>query len=354
MSKKVFDEVKGFKQYPCVTIVLPTHRTSPDNKQDAIVLKNLITEVHNRLAEEFSKRDLTKFQKNLERIEEIDLNHSKEGLVVFINEDIFTYDRLLFKPEARVVIDDTFATRDLIRAAHKAENYYIMTLGRDKVKLYEGFLENVTEYHGGGFPFENNTLYLSQASERAAGSKEDQMIEEFFNRVDKAFLDIFKENPGDLILAGVDRNASHYRSIADKKDVIIGTIGLDGENEKAHDIAKAAWPLMRETLEKRQKDALSVLEKAVSDNKFESDLNLIWKAVHEGRGDTLYAEQGYFQAAIISDAGLQLTDDVKAPGVNDDIVDEIAELTLQYGGKVVFLPDGALEKYGKIAIVTRF
>lgn len=32
-----------------VSILLPTHRTFPDNKQDAIMLKNLVTEARNRL-----------------------------------------------------------------------------------------------------------------------------------------------------------------------------------------------------------------------------------------------------------------------------------------------------------------
>jgi len=354
MSKQVFDQVKSFKQYPCVTIVLPTHRTSPDNKQDSIVLKNLITEVHNRLAEEFSKRDLTSLQKNLDRISEIDMNHSKEGLVIFINEEIFTYARLLFKPEGRVIIDDTFATRDLIRAAHKAENYYVLALGRDKVHLFEGMLEYMTEIKDGNFPYENKTLFHTNAAERAAGMKEDHMIEEFFNRVDKEFLNYYKENPGDLILAGVERNATHYRNVADKKDVIIGHITTNGEAHWTNELAKEAWPLMRETLNKRRDEALAVLEKAVSENKFESDINMIWKAVHEGRGDTLYVEQGYFQPAIIEESGLTLTDDHKAIGVNDDIVDEIAEITLQYGGKVVFMEDGSLSKYQKIAMTTRY
>jgi len=354
MSKQVFDQVRSFKQYPCVTIILPTHRTSPDNKQDTIVLKNQITEVHNRLAEEFAKRDLTTFQKNLDRISEIDMNHNKEGLVIFINEDIFTYARLLFKPEERVIIDDTFATRDLIRAAHKAENYYVLALGRDKVHLFEGMLENMEEVRDGNFPYENKTLFHTNAAERAAGMKEDHMIEEFFNRVDKDFLEVYKENPGDLILAGVDRNATHYRNVADKKDIIIGHITTNGDSHKAHELAKDAWPLMRETLNQRRGEALAVLEKAVSENKFESDINLIWKAVNEGRGATLYVEQGYFQPAIISDQGLELTDDHKAVGVNDDIIDEIAEHTLQYGGNVVFMEDGALSKYQRIALITRF
>lgn len=354
MSKAIFNKVKTINKYPCVTIILPTYRTSPDNKQDSIILKNQISEVHNRLAEEFSKRDLTALQKNLDRIDEIDMNHNKEGLVIFINEDLFEYTRLLFKPEERVIIDDTFATRDLIRSMHKAENYFVLALGKDNVRLFEGLKEDMTEIQNSDFPFENKTLYSTNSGERAISSKEDNLIEEFFNRVDKAFLKVYAENPGDLILAGVERNVAHYKNIADKPGVIIGSISYNGDSMNAHELAKDAWPLMRNELNNRQADAISNLEKSVSENKFETDLQMIWKAINEGRADTLYAEKSYFQPVKEDNGSITPVDDHRAVGVIDDIVDEMAEITLQYGGKVVFLDDGSLEKYQQLALITRY
>lgn len=43
--------------YPTLTITLPTHRTSPDNQQDPIRLRNLVTQATDRLLGEFSKRE---------------------------------------------------------------------------------------------------------------------------------------------------------------------------------------------------------------------------------------------------------------------------------------------------------
>ena len=51
-------ELQNVHTYPCLTITLPTHRTSPDNKQDPIRVKNLVTEGTNRLLGEFSKREV--------------------------------------------------------------------------------------------------------------------------------------------------------------------------------------------------------------------------------------------------------------------------------------------------------
>jgi hypothetical protein len=354
MKKELFNKIRSYNTYPCVTIILPTHRTSPDNKQDSIRLKNLITETHTRLSEEFSKRDLTGLEKNLERISEIDHNFNKEGLVIFINDEIFEYERLLFTPEERVIIDETFATRDIIRAMHKAENYYVLMLSRQKVRLFEGYLTQVHEINNADFPISNDTLYETSAEMRSVSHREDDLIEEFFNRADKSFKEVYADNPASVILMGVDRNITHYTTICDTPSMIIGGIPTGGDDAAAHEVAQLAWPVAREFFAQRSVEAIETLERSISENKFESDIQLIYKAITEGRGDTLYTESTFFQPAIVDNGKISLVDDSKLPGVTDDIVDELAELTLQFGGKVVFCEDGALEKYQRIALVTRY
>jgi hypothetical protein len=354
MSKSVFDQLKGISSYPCVTVILPTHRTSPDNKQDPIRLKNLLTETKDRLEMEFTRRELNGLKKNLERIEEIDHNHNKEGLAIFINEDTFLYDRLLFKPEERVVIDDTFATRDLIRAAHKAENYYVLIVSQQKARLFECYIENASEVKDDVFPMSNDTLYETDRAARNAGSREDDLIKEFFNRVDKAFTSYYKDNPADLFLMGVERNIFHYMDIVDQKSIISGSIITGGDDATEPEVANLVWPTARQLLTAREHEALSQLERAVSVNRFESDIQSIWKAVNEGRGEVLFVENSFFQPAVIDNGELVLNEDSKLPGVIDDIVDEIAESVLQFGGRVVFMHDGSLSKYQKIALITRY
>ena len=43
---------------PCISLYQPTHRYSPENKQDPIVFKNLIREIENLLKQKYQKNDL--------------------------------------------------------------------------------------------------------------------------------------------------------------------------------------------------------------------------------------------------------------------------------------------------------
>jgi hypothetical protein len=45
------------KNTPCVSILLNTHRTHPDNVQDVILLKNLLKEAEERVLNEFEDSD---------------------------------------------------------------------------------------------------------------------------------------------------------------------------------------------------------------------------------------------------------------------------------------------------------
>lgn len=56
--KDKITELATENSYPSVTISLSTHRTHPDSEQDAIVLKNLISQATDRLNSEFDKREI--------------------------------------------------------------------------------------------------------------------------------------------------------------------------------------------------------------------------------------------------------------------------------------------------------
>ena len=116
--------VKDITSDICITILLNTHRTKPDKLQDRIVLKNLIQQASSRLLT-FETKEKAEFLTNKLRKIEDSINHleNQESLLIFVNENIATYTRLPISVGNRVVIDTTFATRDLIRALHAETNF---------------------------------------------------------------------------------------------------------------------------------------------------------------------------------------------------------------------------------------
>lgn len=156
-------ELKDIVSENCVSIILNTHRTSPDNKKDVLTLKNLIKEAEERLLANENKRDAQKLVQRLLDLEaKIDHSQNLESLILFVNENIAEYTRLPVSVDNRVIIDDTFATRDLIRALHQEINYYVLVVSRQKTRLIEAFNDKVVREIGNPFPIENTQLYSTE------------------------------------------------------------------------------------------------------------------------------------------------------------------------------------------------
>ena len=76
MDYSELKKISDFTHDPAVTISLRTHRTSPKNQKDAIVLKNLINETEERLLELYDKRKVWGVMDNLRALE-TELNHQQ-------------------------------------------------------------------------------------------------------------------------------------------------------------------------------------------------------------------------------------------------------------------------------------
>src|SRR5208283_4556324 len=95
--------LQGQQDYPSISLLAPTHRTAPANKKDRIVVKNLAAEGLKRLHDEFKKRDVASLVQNLNKlVDQVDWEHSLEGLALFAGRDVATAIPLPFKVKARV------------------------------------------------------------------------------------------------------------------------------------------------------------------------------------------------------------------------------------------------------------
>src|SRR5215471_12849582 len=153
MTRHDLRELQDVRTYPCLTITLPTHRTRPDNKQDPIRVKNLVTEGTNRLLGEFSKRDVAPLLDRLNAlVAAIDYEYTLDGLVLAVNRDMARDYVLPFTLNERVVVDETFFTRDLVHALNRARRYWVLSLSEQSTRLYAATRENLEEVTTGGFP----------------------------------------------------------------------------------------------------------------------------------------------------------------------------------------------------------
>ncbi len=355
---RLLQQIKG---YPCVTITLPTHRTSPQNKQDLIRVKNLVKEAAVRLMGEFTKREMQSLLTRLDELtENLDFRYLLDGLALFVNQDIARAVYLPFTLQERVVVDETFFTRDLVFAMNRTPRYWTLVLSEKPTRLFEGVRENFVEVKEDGFPMMHEGPGGAQSLPGGVGVRKsayrDERHRQFFRQVDEALKTFMQDDPLPLAVVGVDRYLAFFNELSSYKNDIITTLTGSHDKTSAHELGQLVWPLVKENFATRRLARLEELDKAIGERKFVSTVGEAWRLAGEGRGKLLLVEEDFHFPARLDDTGTHLlaADDPTAPDVIDDAVDEIIEMVLEKGGEVAFVENGQLETHQRIALILRY
>src|SRR5215472_10739722 len=236
------------RDYPSLSLLAPTHRTHPANRQDRIVVKNLAAEALDRLHGEFKKREVAGVVQNLNRlVDRVDWKHMLEGLAVFASRDVAMTVQLPFRPRARVVIDETFATRDLVYSLNRSPRYRVLVLTEKPTRLFDATTNVLTEYSARPFPMVHtgpggaSRLSGGQGINRSA--VRDESHRQFFRKVDDALASIQKEDPLPLVVVGVERYLAFYQEITKDPDAIVGLVAGSHDAPSPSALGKRVWPV---------------------------------------------------------------------------------------------------------------
>ncbi len=356
--KEKLQKLATEKNSPCVTISLNTHRTHPDNEQDEILLKNLLREAEERVINEFGKRDVAKLLQNIEKVgNEIDVNYNLDSLHIFLSNDTKEIIKSAWLSSNQGVhISDSFATRSLIKTFARSENYLVMLLSQSGVQLYDAVNDSIIqEVKNDDFPFTENKHYNTNPDKASDSKHLDNLVREFLNTVDKALVKVHHETNLKCVVIATEDNWSKLQQVADKPSIYIGYANIDYNNVKTHQIVKQSWALVSEQQKKRRTDAINEMQEAVANGKVLTDLQEIYQAAIDGRGELLIVHQDFSQAVLMKDERtFSLIEDVTTENAIDDITSNIAWEVLSKKGTVHFTSQDEIEDLGKIVLKTRY
>jgi hypothetical protein len=346
------------RDYPSVSILAPTHRTAPSNKQDPIKVKNLVRKALDRLHDEFSKREVAAVVKNLQQlVRDVDWEHTLDGLALLASKEQSAAVSLPFRVKPRAMIGETFATRDLVYAFNRAPPYRVLVLSHNP-RLYDAWTAVLDEHRAKPFPMTHQgpggkgRLPGGQGINRSA--VRDDALRQFFRSVDDAVDALQKANPLPLVVVGVERNLAFYREVTRQAGSIVGMLAGNHDKTSPSALGKLVWPVFESGATLRRTEALVQLDQAVSAQRHASGIDQVWRAAVGARCRTLLVEKQFKYPADLSPEGDRLLPyTARGPGALDDAVDEVIERVMATGGEVFFYPPGDLDVHQKIAAVLR-
>lgn len=346
------------KNTPCVTISMNTHRTHPDNTHDVVQLRSLLKEAEERVVNEFGKRPVSSLLEQLSEIEnEIDVNYNLDSLHAYLSNDTKEIIKSAWPiNENGVYISDTFNIHSLIKSYNRSEEYYILLLSQSSVNLYSTINDGIVdEIENEFFPVSENRQYSSNPERVSDSKRMDDLVREFLNKVDKAVVKMNSETGLNCVVICTEDNYSRLMQVADKPAIYIGFASIDYNDTKKHTIAEQSWELVEGLQHDRRTKAIEEIKEAVGQDAVLTDLQEIFQASIDGRGDLLIVHQDFSQPVLMTgDRTFELTDDRTKENAIDDITSNIAWAVLSKDGRVFFTGQDEIKELGNIVLKTRY
>ncbi|MDP3451379.1 MAG: hypothetical protein Q8R90_00365 [Bacteroidales bacterium] len=358
MIKEKISALANEKSQPSVTISLNTHRTHPDSTQDEILLKKLLREAEERVIGEFGKRDASELLEKIQTVaDKIDVNYNLDSLHIFLSQETEEVIRLPWPArENEVHVGDRFSLRTMIKAYNRTQEYLVMLLSQGGVSLYVAINDSIiAEINNDDFPFTENSHFETESARRSDSNHLDNLIREFLNKVDKALVKVHNDTGFTCAVVCTEDNYSRLMQVADKPGAYLGYVNIDYNNTAPHYIAKQSWELVKEQQKQSRREAIGEMQEAVAHGKVLTDLQEIYQASIDGRGDLLIVHQDFSQSVVMIDQRtFDLVDDPTIPNSIDDITSTIAWEVISKKGRVIFTTQDEIKDLGEIVLKTRY
>jgi hypothetical protein len=339
MNLAFLNELQKQRSYPSITLLFNTSPGAGLSSNETATALALMKDADRRLdgdVDDNTRKEMITALGLL--LEEQTSQASGHAMALCVSPDFSAAVQLGKSVEERVIIDETFATRDLVADHNRTATYRVVTVSEQRMRMFIGDRARIVEERNERWPLTREPEQSTAAWDRLVtqGLKEEHAL-----------------HPLPMIVAGVQRSV---RQLV-RNDVFdaIGFVPGNHDRTTSSDLHRAAWPLVSDWLRTESNRAMDRLADARSASLYASGVDEVWSFANHGRVSLLIVEEGYSLAVRITEDGrLERTDDAAAPSVVDDIVDEAIEVALLKGGQVVIVPNGQLNDHRRIAAILRY
>ncbi|MFF3753698.1 chemotaxis protein [Streptomyces sp. NPDC002018] len=368
LTPEILRELRRPRPHPAVSLTMPTDRRDPRAEQDAVRLRNLLTEADRRLEADpdVDKRAHAMVKGRLDRaVAEVDLRHTLDGLLLLADSQEHRIWYLPREVPERVVLGDSYVTRNLVAATEQSRPYWALGVAADRATLWTGSGESLREHRGDGFPMSPPEESWDVEREERIGDRPstftDEETRKFLRSVDEAAGAVLASRPRPLFLVGLAPALALLEEAGNATRSAAGRLVKGGlVDGPAPVLRKELRPVAEEYARREREGALTRLDEARGRRTFAAGLDEVWESVGERRAELVALEDHFHRTAGVRDGHLVPLDDAPGAtglghdGIRDDIVDELVETALDGGAEVVFLPDGTLAAHDRVAAVLRF
>lgn len=370
------------KEGPCLSLYQATHRSHPENAQDPIRYKNLVKELESSLNNTYTAQESEALLEPFHALADNEAfwQNTLDGIAVLANKDEFHIYPLQRATPDFAVVADSWHLKPLLRQTQTEDRYQVLCLTRSGIQVFEGNRDSLDHVvFSADFPdtvekalkadqtepFQQIGTYglgpskTGMAMYHGHGGKADMVeieMERFFRVVDKAVHEqVSKQSHLPLLLVTLSEYQGKFRKLSNNSQLMEQGLSIDPSALTIDQLREKTWEIMEPVAAKRVQDAVANFKLAYGTGLAQTDLERSLHGILDGRVETLLVDADKRVAGRINVEArkIELLEDFSATDV-EDILDDMAEMVLHRGGKVLVIPSQYMPSDSGIASIYRF
>jgi hypothetical protein len=357
IDRALIERLAGVHGAPAVSILLGTDRHRPGDEAARLRLQAMLAQARRRLEADWGHEQSAKVVGRLERAcRAVDWSHPDDAVAIFATADEDYAFQLPVPVRDRVVIEKTFATRDLVVAMQRTVRYRALVLSARVARLFEGWGSRLSEVVDGSFPFAVDAPRHTTPSHRDLPRRDPEAgAHRFvFRAVDRALNERSASDPVPVVVVAPDRDLAFFDEVTAHGRLIVARVAGDHTRATETELASLVRPYVDEAFSMQLATTVGAIEEAARQHNVALGVPAAWEAARQGRGRLLVVEEGYLYPAHLVDGKLVASTSRDGSLALDDAVDDIIESVLVNGGDAVVVEPGELGQYAPIALALRY
>lgn len=377
-----FQQLLEKQEGPCLSLYQATHRSHPENAQDPIRYKNLVKQLEQSLNSAYTAKETEALLKPFHALAENTefWQHTLDGIAILANKEEFHIYPLQRSTPDFAVVADSWHLKPLLRQTQTQDRYQVLCVTRSEIQVFEGNRDSLDHLvFSSDFPdtadkalgtdeeqpFQQVGTYglgpssTGMAMYHGHGGKADAVevdTARFFRVADKAVYEqVSKQSHLPLILVTLSEYQGEFRKISNNPMLIEQGLSIDPTALTVDQLREKTWEIMEPVAAKRVQDAVANFNQAHGTGLANADLERTLNAILDGRVETLLVDADKRVAGRINvqERQIELLEDFSAPDT-EDILDDMAEMVLRRGGKVMVIPSSYMPTDSGLASIYRY
>jgi hypothetical protein len=373
---------------PCISLLLPTHRRSPDADQDPLRFKNLLETAEDLLRRRYTPQDVRALLEPVGILSNSDFwrylgalssngcwRTQIAGLAVFRSPDFTGYYQIPVRLPEVAVVADTFHVKPLIQFLQSNRRFFVLALSQKNVALYEGtpyslgrvelldlpasFTEALGSDRKESFlnlhsPSANSAAPIFHGHGGVAQNKKETLVR-FFRVIDNALWRLLREERAPLVLVGVGYYHPIYHTLS--RYPHLTEHGVEGNFEHAmpQEIHTRVWPIVSAWFQAREDQVLNEYTRLAGREQVRDDLQRVAQAAVHGQGRRLLVEEHVHLWGMLDCENGKVVQHATQQDTRDgDVLNDLTACVLARGGEVLTVQAARMPSRSPVAAILRW